>query len=49
MLKSLFKGLVDAQKVEVTIPTPANTSGVKIVTVKGKAKYKAGDNAIVWK
>ena len=49
VLKSLFKGLVDAQKVEVTIPTPANTSGVKIVTVKGKAKYKAGDNAIVWK
>lgn len=49
VLKSLFKALVDAQKIEVTIPTPANTSGVKISTVKGKAKYKAGENAIVWK
>ena len=41
-----------APKVEVTIPTPTNASSVHIVssgTSKGKAKYKAGSNAVVWR
>ena len=49
VLKSLFKPTLTAQKVEVRIPTPPNTSGVKIITLKGRAKYKSGENAIVWK
>ena len=31
------------------IPTPLNTSGVQLICMKGKAKYKASENAIVWK
>ena len=34
---------------QVRIPTPLNTSGVQVICMKGKAKYKASDNAIVWK
>ena len=34
---------------QVRIPTPPNTSGVQLICMKGKAKYKAGENAIVWK
>ena len=49
VLKSLFKTALTAQKIEVRIPVPPNTSGVKIITLKGKAKYKSGENAIVWK
>ena len=49
VLKSLFKAALTAQKIEVRIPVPPNTSGVKIITLKGKAKYKSGENAIVWK
>jgi len=49
VLKTLFKATLTAQKVEVCIPTPPNTSGVRIVTLRGKAKHKTGENAIVWK
>ena len=34
---------------EIRIPTPLNTSGVQLICMKGKAKYKASENAIVWK
>ena len=34
---------------ETRIPTPLNTSGVQLICMKGKAKYKASENAIVWK
>ena len=34
---------------ESRIPTPLNTSGVQLICMKGKAKYKASENAIVWK
>jgi len=49
VVKSNFKPSLVAQKVEVRIPTPLNTSGVQVLCLKGSAKYKAGDNAIVWK
>jgi len=49
VLKSHFKPTLLAQKIEIRIPTPLNTSGVQVICMKGKAKYKAADNAIVWK
>ncbi|XP_039296439.1 AP-2 complex subunit mu [Nilaparvata lugens] len=49
VLKSNFKQSLLGQKMEVKIPTPLNTSGVQLICLKGKAKYKASENAIVWK
>jgi len=49
VIKSNFKTSLLAQKIEVRIPTPLNTSGVQLICMKGKAKYKASENAIVWK
>lgn len=49
VLKSNFKSSLIGQKIEVRIPTPLNTSGVQLICMKGKAKYKASENAIVWK
>ena len=49
VLKSNFKSNLIGQKIEVRIPTPLNTSGVQLICMKGKAKYKASENAIVWK
>ncbi|GLH04532.1 Uncharacterized protein GBIM_10221 [Gryllus bimaculatus] len=48
VLKSNFKPSLLGQKIEVKIPTPLNTSGVQLICMKGKAKYKASENAIVW-
>ncbi|KAK6036943.1 hypothetical protein COOONC_25549 [Cooperia oncophora] len=33
----------------VRIPTPPNTTGATLLCMKGKAKYKPGENAIIWK
>ena len=49
VVKSSFKPSLLAQKIEIRIPTPLNTSGVQLLCMKGKAKYKASENAIVWK
>jgi len=49
VIKSNFKPSLLAQKIEVRIPTPLNTSGVQLICMKGKAKYKSSENAIVWK
>jgi len=49
VVKSSFKPSLLAQKLEIRIPTPLNTSGVQLICMKGKAKYKASENAIVWK
>ncbi|XP_003748524.1 AP-2 complex subunit mu [Galendromus occidentalis] len=49
VLKSNFKPSLIGQKIEVRIPTPLNTSGVQLICMKGKAKYKSSENAIVWK
>lgn len=49
VLKSNFKPSLISQKIEIKIPTPLNTSGVNVICMKGKAKYKASENAIVWK
>lgn len=49
ILKSNFKSTLIGQKIEVKIPTPPNTCGVQLICIKGKAKYKAAENAIIWK
>ncbi|MBV96241.1 AP-2 complex subunit mu, partial [Eschrichtius robustus] len=49
VIKSNFKPSLLAQKIEVRIPTPLNTSGVQVICMKGKAKYEASENAIMWK
>lgn len=52
ILKSDFEEKHVATKVVVTIPTPTNASNVSVPssgTSKGKAKYKGGANAVVWK
>ncbi|XP_055330014.1 AP-2 complex subunit mu [Paramacrobiotus metropolitanus] len=49
VIKSNFKPQLLSQKIEVRIPTPSNTSGVQLICMKGKAKYKPSENAIVWK
>ncbi|NIG60876.1 AP-2 complex subunit mu isoform X1 [Pontoporia blainvillei] len=49
VIKSNFKPSLLAQKIKVRIPTPLNTSGVQVICMKGKAKYKASENAIMWK
>ena len=38
VIKSNFKPSLLAQKIEVRIPTPLNTSGVQLICMKGKAK-----------
>eukprot|EP00911_Craspedida_sp_UC1_P000767 UC1_evm1s586 len=48
-LKAEFDPAHIAAKVEVRMPVPKTTSKVHLSTKKGKAKYKPGDNAIVWK
>merc|ERR1712020_761198 len=40
VVKSNFKPSLLAQKLEIRIPTPLNTSGVQLICMKGKAKYK---------
>ncbi|XP_065842479.1 AP-2 complex subunit mu-like [Oscarella lobularis] len=49
VLKSNYKPTIFGQKIEVRVPTPRNTSGVSLLCQKGRAKFKASDNAIVWK
>lgn len=49
VIKSSFKPNLLAQKLEIRIPTPLNTSGVQLICMKGMAKCKASENAIVWK
>ena len=41
--------MADHCLLQVRIPTPLNTSGVQLICMKGKAKYKSSENAIVWK
>jgi len=49
VLKSHYKPSILGQKIEVRIPTPPSTAGVQVICMKGKAKYKSSENAIVWK
>ena len=49
VLKSTFRGTLFGHKIEIRVPTPKNTAAVQLLCMKGKAKYKAADNAIVWK
>ena len=49
VVKSNFKPNLIGQKIEIRIPTPPNTCDVQLLCMKGKAKHKSSDNAIVWK
>lgn len=49
VLKSHYKPSILGQKIEVRIPTPPSTAGVQVICMKGKAKYKSSENAILWK
>eukprot|EP00054_Salpingoeca_dolichothecata_P029635 m.234299 g.234299 ORF g.234299 m.234299 type:complete len:254 (+) comp26518_c0_seq4:106-867(+) len=48
-VKADFDSKQVAPKVEVVIPVPTNASKVNVRAEKGKAKYKPGQNAVVWK
>lgn len=48
-VKSLFNSQLFASNVVIKIPTPPNCAKANIVVPTGKAKYAAGENAIVWK
>eukprot|EP00123_Amoebidium_parasiticum_P000055 comp10141_c0_seq1/m.4977 comp10141_c0_seq1/g.4977 ORF comp10141_c0_seq1/g.4977 comp10141_c0_seq1/m.4977 type:complete len:434 (-) comp10141_c0_seq1:85-1386(-) len=49
VVKSLYNNKMVANGVEVRFPTPTNTATVHMTCTNGKARYKAGENAIVWK
>lgn len=40
---------LQATKIEIVIPVPTTTAGAAIEASLGKAKYKPGQNAIIWK
>jgi len=48
-LKGEYEPEISGSRIEVRIPVPTTTSNVEVRSDKGKAKYKPGDNAIVWK
>ncbi|CAF0892888.1 unnamed protein product [Didymodactylos carnosus] len=49
VVKSNFKPTLIGQKIEIRIPTPPNTCDVQLLCMKGKARHKSSDNAIIWK
>uniref|UniRef100_A0A1I8BK65 MHD domain-containing protein n=1 Tax=Meloidogyne hapla TaxID=6305 RepID=A0A1I8BK65_MELHA len=49
VIKFNFKPSLPTQKIEVRIPTPPNTSGVQLICMKGKDKYKSEENCTCWK
>jgi AP-2 complex subunit mu-1 len=48
-VKALFGANLFASNVVIKIPTPPNCARANIVVPIGRAKYAAGENAIVWK
>lgn len=48
-IKADFDQKLEGSKVEVTLPTPNTAAGVLVRAEKGKAKYKPGSNAVIWK
>lgn len=48
-LKAEFDPTLLGQRIEVRVPVPSITSKVHARSDKGRAKYKPGENAIVWK
>ncbi|KAK2090644.1 AP-2 complex subunit mu [Saguinus oedipus] len=44
-----FRVIPPSSKTEVRILISLNTSGVQVICMKGKTKYKASKNTIVWK
>lgn len=48
-LKSNFSSHLAAPRVIVRVPVPKETAGATIEVTRGTAKYKAKENALVWK
>lgn len=48
-VKATFSANLFATNVKVYIPTPSNTSGVKIRVAVGKANFKPGETGVIWK
>ncbi|TPX59369.1 hypothetical protein PhCBS80983_g02551 [Powellomyces hirtus] len=48
-VRSQFSNKIFAQNVQLKIPVPTNTSGVKCLVTAGKAKYVGSENSIIWK
>ncbi|KAJ3008753.1 hypothetical protein HKX48_008370 [Thoreauomyces humboldtii] len=48
-VRSQFSSKIFAQNVQLKIPVPTNTSGVRCLVTAGKGKYVGSENAIVWK
>ncbi len=44
-----YSDKIVAPWVQVNVPTPTHASKVTLYTEKGRAKYSAGDNSVVWK
>ena len=49
VVKATFANTLAANNVKIFIPTPTNTAAVRTREAAGKAKYKPGDNGIIWK
>ncbi|KAJ1679476.1 clathrin associated protein complex medium subunit [Spiromyces aspiralis] len=49
-VRAMFPSKLEASNVEIKIPTPLNAGKVHLQAMgKGKAKYEASENAIVWR
>eukprot|EP00126_Sphaerothecum_destruens_P010444 Sdes_comp20744_c0_seq1m16622 len=48
-IKALYSSKLFANNVVMKIPTPTSTANVSVHSSSGKAKYKAAENAIIWK
>jgi AP-2 complex subunit mu-1 len=49
VVKSMFSETFTAGNFCLILPVPQNCAKVGLITTKGKAKYKAESNAIVWR
>jgi AP-2 complex subunit mu-1 len=48
-LRANFDAKLNANGIVLRIPTPLNTTGIKVDVALGKAKWDKGENVIVWK
>eukprot|EP01134_Creolimax_fragrantissima_P003447 CFRG3447T1 len=49
VVKALYNRMLVGNNVEVRFPCPSNTARVKLSCNKGKARFKASEQAVVWK
>ncbi|KNC77715.1 AP-2 complex subunit mu, partial [Sphaeroforma arctica JP610] len=49
VVKSLYKTMLVGNNIEVRLPCPSNTARVKLSCSKGKARFKAAEQAVIWR